>query len=641
MFRTASVTGVGLAVLLAAVVLLLAAGVRAESPAEMLEKGIHLEETVGDLDQAMAVYEQIVKDAESSQRFAAQAAFRLGICHAKKGESEQAIAAFRKVLTDYPGERSVAVKARRELTRLGAGGGYEPVVIRTRPAPFETDVAPTLKEITATFDRPMRDGSWSWTRVNLETWPTTTGEARYDSKRMTCTLPVGLEPGKVYWVGVNAPGFENFTTPDGVPAKPYVILFATRGVDGKPTEIPADLLAQAKEINAKALEVSEKPELKLDPAPWVDGEMMRLKLSTPVGMEVGTMIYAPRAVRIGDKDAWRIETFLYITVQDMEQYTRVDAERDSFAPIFGRTWNSNMGDFRAEYGEGTVKHTSGARGQQKTREIGLKETSYDNEQALYLIRRMPLAEGYRGSFPIFPVMGGEVVECRIAVVGKEKLTAPAGAYECYKVDLQVYSGGIRGLQHDLWFSADEHKYLVKYDSGNAVMELTEVTTRVGDRPTDFNDKELGIALTVPAGWLLYQFENPRPHSLQLKLIPPEMKAWSALAAAGRDTEERTARLVADGDIEVLKGHFKGYVVRPESWTEVKVADLEASRYVADYQDEGKSMVEYRTYILDKAMVYWFVFRIEADQFEANRAAFDEIVNSLRVSAIAGTQPGAK
>jgi hypothetical protein len=37
-----------------------------------------------------------------------------------------------------------------------------------------------------------------------------------------------------------------------VPAKQYVILFATKGNDGKPTPIPKDLLQKARGINEQS-----------------------------------------------------------------------------------------------------------------------------------------------------------------------------------------------------------------------------------------------------------------------------------------------------------------------------------------------------------------------------------------------------
>ncbi len=383
--------------------------------------------------------------------------------------------------------------------------------------------------------------------------------------------------------------------------------------------------------------------LKLKPATWSDGEVMRLRLTSTAGPEIGTMIWSSEAIKVGTRDAWRIESTMVIPMLDMLQFTRVDTERDSFAPIAGRTYNSEMGDFRAEYGTNKVKLTAGTKNGQTWRDIDLEQTAYDNEQALYVIRRMPLAEGYRSTFPIFPVMGGSVIDCEIEVTGKEKVSVPAGAYDCWKVMLAVSSGGVRVLQHTLWFSADGHQYLVKYQ-GDALMELAEITRKDLTTPPVFENKELGIRLTAPAGWAFYSNPSPRGYKMNTYLLSPELKAWALLTVAATESAFASPREAAESDVATLKGFFKGYTPRADSWKELKVGGLPAIQYVADYEDEGKAMVEYRTYILGKSMTYWFVFRVEKDQFDGCRQELDAIVDSLTVNAKAKaerTEPAAK
>ena len=135
--------------------------------------------------------------------------------------------------------------------RYQTAGKGTPVVISTNPQACANEVTPSLGTITATFDQQMMDKSWSWTGGG-ETYPKTTGQPSYDQKRITCRLPVKLEPGKVYWVGINSPTYQNFKSASGVPAKRYVILFATIDQNGKPTAIPDDMLAKAKEINSQS-----------------------------------------------------------------------------------------------------------------------------------------------------------------------------------------------------------------------------------------------------------------------------------------------------------------------------------------------------------------------------------------------------
>lgn len=127
-------------------------------------------------------------------------------------------------------------------------GKAAPVLLVTTPQAMQTDVDPALDRIEVTFDRPMRDKSWSWTGGG-DTYPQTTSKPSYDAKRITCTMPVKLEPGKIYWVGINSPSHRNFVSEEGVPSPWYILLFSTRGADGKPTPLPADRVREAKKIN--------------------------------------------------------------------------------------------------------------------------------------------------------------------------------------------------------------------------------------------------------------------------------------------------------------------------------------------------------------------------------------------------------
>ena len=231
-----------------AVSLVLSSAARAESASVLLEKAIYTEETVGDVDAAIKLYQDIIDTAQADRRAVAEAHYRLGMCCLKKDDKTSAIQALRTVLVEFPREKEIAQNAKIQLAELGVTASASPVVIRTAPRAFANDVSTDLTEITVTFDRPMMDGSWSWTGGG-DTFPKITGKIHYDAARRTCTLPVQMEPSKVYVIGINSPSHKNFKTAAGVPAQGYVILFATKGSDGKPTPLPEDLMTWAKDIN--------------------------------------------------------------------------------------------------------------------------------------------------------------------------------------------------------------------------------------------------------------------------------------------------------------------------------------------------------------------------------------------------------
>ncbi len=87
----------------------------AASPSEMLEKGIYTEETKGDIDGAIAIYQQIADEAKTARALAAQAQMRLGQCYLKKNRTAEATAAFEKLIREYPTEKELVAAAKKHL----------------------------------------------------------------------------------------------------------------------------------------------------------------------------------------------------------------------------------------------------------------------------------------------------------------------------------------------------------------------------------------------------------------------------------------------------------------------------------------------------------------------------------------------
>jgi beta-lactamase regulating signal transducer with metallopeptidase domain len=133
-----------------------------------------------------------------------------------------------------------------------------PVVVKTTPVTYANDVSPDLNNLTVTFNQRMADKSWAWVQLDAP-YPETVGQPYYDSEMRTCTLPVKLEPGQAYLVAFNVEPYIGFVNTAGEPAKPYVLVFATKNKDGKPTPIPENLIAKAKSVNERAREASSEP----------------------------------------------------------------------------------------------------------------------------------------------------------------------------------------------------------------------------------------------------------------------------------------------------------------------------------------------------------------------------------------------
>ena len=148
----------------------------AQSASELLEKGIFEEETAGDLDAAIGIYQQIVENHDANHRYIARAQFRLGECYAKKGQPEDAASAFRKVVA-YPDQPALVAQARVRLADLGFGTNGETLAMTTR----QVWVLPQEDNNRSQF-APSPDGRYlshiHWTTDNMAVHDFETGETR-------------------------------------------------------------------------------------------------------------------------------------------------------------------------------------------------------------------------------------------------------------------------------------------------------------------------------------------------------------------------------------------------------------------------------------------------------------------------------
>jgi beta-lactamase regulating signal transducer with metallopeptidase domain len=115
-----------------------------------------------------------------------------------------------------------------------SGDRDRPRVIATSPVVGATAVDPAIKEITVTFDRDMA-GTYSWTGRSGTNFPPSpeTGAKPAWRDRRTCVLPVKLEAGRFYRVGINHAGAYGFRGVDGVPALPSAVYFTTEGASAE------------------------------------------------------------------------------------------------------------------------------------------------------------------------------------------------------------------------------------------------------------------------------------------------------------------------------------------------------------------------------------------------------------------------
>jgi len=114
--RTQKIAPVLLAMVIVLVIALgITAPAAAQSAAELLEKGIYTEQTVGDLTAAIEIYTQVVENDKANRSYVAQAQYRLGMCYLKRGSDAEARVALDKLIREFPEQEQLVARARERL----------------------------------------------------------------------------------------------------------------------------------------------------------------------------------------------------------------------------------------------------------------------------------------------------------------------------------------------------------------------------------------------------------------------------------------------------------------------------------------------------------------------------------------------
>jgi Tol biopolymer transport system component len=118
-----------LAVITLAALSITAFAQRAKDAEVLYHRGVQLEEVKGELKEAIAVYEKLLKEFVNVRPIAAQALLRMGICYEKLGQKESQ-AAYQRILRDFADQAEIVAQARVRLAALIGPGGVGGLVTR-------------------------------------------------------------------------------------------------------------------------------------------------------------------------------------------------------------------------------------------------------------------------------------------------------------------------------------------------------------------------------------------------------------------------------------------------------------------------------------------------------------------------------
>lgn len=375
-----------------------------------------------------------------------------------------------------------------------------------------------------------------------------------------------------------------------------------------------------KELVAKAQEYLPGVP-KLQPVPWGDGERLLMKIFLPNGDEAGVIEYRANLIQTGTQSLWQVGARM--EAAGVSSVSCVEAQADSFRPISSYWKHSILGEVRALYGSGQVELRRKGNDSGKTT-LPIACNVFDNEQAMHVMRRLPLNEGYKTTLPVFSSIAGMEVPVGLEVKGMETVETPAGKFPCQRVQLSIGQSFL--------FSQDAHRYLVEFEAGPAKAKLASISQRKIDEPVSFTDETLGVTLTAPPNWIISKHQVKDPlKEIWIDLFDADAVAeMSGLDLVPTESikEKKSAKDWVQSDLKNRFTNRLGSVkVREGSWKDCAVSGRPGVSVVADCMLNGKARVLFEACAIGPKISERFQFSCAPENFEGMRKAFEGIIAS--------------
>lgn len=359
----------------------------------------------------------------------------------------------------------------------------------------------------------------------------------------------------------------------------------------------------------------------VSPAPWTSGEDLRYQIKTPSGAKMGLGRNTVEAGEINGQKIWRFSSHLHV---GMQQWSQSAVAVGTLKPIHNRWKHPLVGEAEISYVNGGADVTF--KGKEGVTHADFDGIVYDNEEAVHLFRCLPLAAGYNTTVAIFVGLTGATLPIKLEVTGPEVVQVPAGNIECFKVALNI--------GQTLWYSADAHRYLVKFEGGGIVSELTAIHQHVRGEATSLRDALFGFSFKTMADGFAARMETEQEKRWSTYLfLDPQAKATMQLKVEPLDRfdSKNTESLRAFAEYKMGQGRkaVQKFEVRADSWRTLMIDGQPALGYVADMLQNDKSQVFSVVYgfVDGKAVEIWFA--TPPDDFKTFLPKFEMVVDSYR------------
>ena len=363
--------------------------------------------------------------------------------------------------------------------------------------------------------------------------------------------------------------------------------------------------------------------LELTEAPWQAGERLTLEMRLPGGQPIGVIGTGIESGELDNKPVWKMAIRRFVGGSHNEGVSFVAVDQATNFPIHTK-WDHTMlgqatGKWSREQLEVSLVKKIGEAAE--TRTVELDRPAYANDQWFFGFRQLPLKIGYRTTLPIrVAFTGGNPIDMEVEVKKKEKVTTPAGEFDCFRLDTNI--------AQTFWVADVPQRYLVKFVAGGVDAVLTSITE--SNEVRKLKHDGLGCELELPSGWFQFQPEADNPREATFVLVSPRMpyavvsiKEIQQLKKQDRESVEAWA----ESKIARGKRVQRNFAVRAGSKQPTKIAGADGLMFVVDHDQGGAPFVSEISLALTKK----HSIAIQAETRQGGLKALQPALQTLRES----------
>ncbi len=389
-----------------------------------------------------------------------------------------------------------------------------------------------------------------------------------------------------------------------------------------------ELYPQESKWVAEAKEVLPKdfvPEI----TPWEDGERSHYDWILPSGDVIGTSFSTIYSYDWDGRSLWRKESRF---VLNGHRATAVEYDKETFDTAYSLMVLGETGSTRAWYAEDglSAKVEYSKSGAERT--FDFNQRVYDNEQAVDLLRQIPLEVGYSMSKKIFVSFSGMPVDINFEVVGIEKMDTIFGNIDCYEVFIDMHV-----QQQSVFFTADERRILVKMSAGGVDGVLSKLETVDVNSEVAYRNDVHNYEITIPGSWGTVPQRKGNSDANQViwlaePLVRGKFLTISELNSGwNEETELNLENLINKVGQKVAK-HFRSFSLDPDWGRPVNIDGMDGKlvRYTPPEGSESLDTV-YLFVLLGEEKYHVFQGVIGKSEQEEMFPIFEKVALSLNTN----------